>query len=441
LEPDAAPAAALGGAAAGLAAPVAEPLGLRRQVTLSVLWLGLNFQSSALLPIVVPAQVLLLVDRGSIGSADQALAVSGLSIVAAALAIAVTPLAGDLSDRLKRRFGRRRQLIVAGIVLALFGQAGLATTTPLIVFLAGFVVVQLGTNAATAAYQGLLPDQVRVSQRGAASGWLGLMTLLGSVGSLAIAGVLLGNVRQGPLLDSDVERGSLLFYAVSALVLIACTVATVRGVRERAPSAYAQPPRRWDELLRHQPFRIVFAARALVMIGLTLFLTYIEYYLARVNGAANFVGATVAIALLALVGALASSLLFGIASDRIPRVRIVVLANVLMAAAAVAFVVAPAELPLAPLGLVFGLGYGAYLSVDWALAIDSLPGTETSARDLGIFTVSINLPTLIAPALGGAVILATNALGVPGLAYRMVFIVAAVSLLAGILVVRRIRLA
>ena len=424
---------------AGLTAPAAEPFGVRRQFGLSVLWLGLNFQSSALLPIVIPAQVLVLVDHGSIGSPDQALAVSGLSIVAATLAIAVTPLAGDLSDRLRRRSGRRRQLIVAGIVLALIGQAGLAATTPMLVFLIGFVVVQLGTNAATAAYQGLLPDQVRLSQRGAASGWLGLMTLLGSVGSLAIAGALLGNVRPGLRLDSDVEHGALLFYAVSALVLIVCTAATVFGVHERAPAVQAQPPRRWDELLRHQPFRVVFAARALVMIGLTLFLTYIEYYLARVNGATTFVGATVAIALLALVGALASSLVFGIASDRIPRVRIVVIANLLMAAAAVAFVVAPAQLPLAPLGLVFGLGYGAYLSVDWALAIDSLPGTGTSARDLGIFTVSINLPTLIAPALGGAVILVTDALGVPGLAYRMVFTLAAVSLLAGIVVVRRIR--
>ena len=37
----------------------AERLSLQHQVTLSALWLGLNFQSSALLPIVVPAQVLL----------------------------------------------------------------------------------------------------------------------------------------------------------------------------------------------------------------------------------------------------------------------------------------------------------------------------------------------------------------------------------------------
>ncbi len=366
----------------------AARLSVQHQVSLSALWLGLNFQSSALLPIVVPAQILLLVDRGAVASSSQALAVSGLSFAAAIVAVVVTPLAGAASDRLKGRFGRRRQLIVAGIAIALVGQAGLAATTPLVLFLAGFAIVQLGTNIATAAYQGLLPDL-------------------------------------------------LLFYALAGLVLLLCTATTVLGVEERpAPQA---PSRPWTELFRHQPFRVVFAARAFVMIGLTLFLTYIEYYLAATNGATAFVGATVEIALLALFGALLSSLVLGIASDRLPRVRIVIAANLAMAAAAWIFVVAPAQLPLAPLGILFGLGYGAYLSVDWALAIDSLSGSGTSARDLGVFTVSINLPTLIAPALGGIVIFAADRAGLGSYAYRLVFTLAAVSLLLGVVVVRRIR--
>ena len=423
-----------------LATPAArERLSIHHQVTLSALWLGLNFQSSALLPIVVPAQVLLLIDRGAVASSNQALAVSALSFFAAIVAVVVTPLAGAASDRLKTRFGRRRQLIVAGIAFALVGQAGLAVTTPVLLFIAGFAIVQVGTNVATAAYQGMLPDQVRVSQRGAASGWLGLMTLLGSVGSLAAAGLLLGSVTPGAQLDADVTRGALFFYAAAALVLVLCTAVTVVGVEERpAATGPAQP---WFEIFRHQPFRVVFGARALVMIGLTMFLTYIEYYLAATNGATAFVGATVAIALLALVGALVSSLALGIASDRVPRVRIVVAANLAMAAAAWIFVFAPSQLPLAPLGILFGLGYGAYLSVDWALAIDSISAgsSASSARDLGIFTVSINLPTLIAPAIGGLVILGANAAGVGPYAYRLVFTVAAISLLLGVAVVRQIR--
>lgn len=417
----------------------AERLTLQHQVTLSALWLGLNFQSSALLPIVVPAQVLLLVDRGAVASSRQALAVSAISFGAAIIAIVVTPLAGAASDRMKSRFGRRRQLVVAGVLVALVGQAALAASTPLFLFIAGLVIVAIGTNVVTASYQGLLPDLVSVSQRGAASGWLGFMTLIGSVGSLAAAGALLGNVSPGPTLAAAVSHGALLFYILAAVVLALSAAVTVLGIEERpAPSG---PPHPWMELLRHQPFRVVFAARALVMIGLTLFLTYIEYYLAATNGATAFVGATVAIALLALFGALVSSLALGIASDRVPRVRIVIAANLAMAAAAWIFVFAPAQFPLAPLGILFGLGYGAYLSVDWALAIDSLPGRASSARDLGIFTVSINLPSLIAPALGGVVIVVANAAGIGSIAYRLVFSLAAVSLLLGVVVIRRLRVA
>lgn len=417
----------------------ADRLSLQHQVTLSALWLGLNFQSSALLPIVVPAQVLLLVDRGAVASSSQAVAVSAISFGAAIIAIVVTPLAGAASDRMRSRFGRRRQLIVAGVLVAVVGQAALAASMPLFLFIAGLVIVAIGSNVVTAAYQGLLPDMVNVSQRGAASGWLGFMTLIGSVGSLAAAGALLGSVSPGPRLGAEVSHGALVFYALAAVVLVLSAAVTVLGIEERTtPSGPAHP---WMELLRHQPFRVVFAARALVMIGLTLFLTYIEYYLAATNGATAFVGATVAIALLALFGALASSLALGIASDRIPRVRIVIAANLAMAAAAWIFVFAPAQFPLAPLGILFGLGYGAYLSVDWALAIDSLPGQTSSARDLGIFTVSINLPSLIAPALGGVVIVLANVAGIGSLGYRLVFSLAAISLLLGVVVIRRLRVA
>ena len=409
---------------------------------LSALWLGLNFQSSAMLPIVVPAQLLLLIDAGSIGSERQAVVLSLFSTAAALIAVAATPLAGFWSDELKRRSGTRRQLITGGIAVAVAGQVGLALTTPLAVFLAGALLMLIGTNTATAAYQGLLPDLVRRSERGAASGWLGLMTLIGSVGSLAAAGVLLGGVSRGPRLESEVRTGSAEFYAVAAMILVICAATTVLGVREkREPEATPAAGSPWTAALRHQPFRVVFAARALVMIGLTLFLTYIEYYLAQTNGAVGFVGATVVVALVALVAALSSSLLFGVLSDRISRVSVVIAANVLMSAAALIFVVAPGGFPLAPLAVLFGLGYGAYLSVDWALAIDSLPGAGSSARDLGIFTVSINLPTLIAPALGGLVILSAGALGLSAIAYRLVFVLAAISLLLGIVVVRRVRFA
>jgi hypothetical protein len=62
------------------------------------------------------------------------------------------------------------------------------------------------------------------------------------------------------------------------------------------------------------------------------------------------------------------------------------------------------------------------------------PPKKESPRLLGGFA------ELVAPALGGLVILVSNWLGVADVAYRAIFAVAAVSLVCGILVVRRIRL-
>ena len=105
--------------------------------------------------------------------------------------------------------------------------------------------------------------------------------------------------------------------------------------------------------------RRVFLTRASAMLGLTIFLTYIEYYFANVAQVTNFVQSTAVVALLALGGAVIGALTLGMASDRIGRV-----------------------------GLVFGARYGAYTSVDWALAVDSLPALSAAAAYRSVFALA-----------------------------------------------------
>lgn len=412
------------------------------QLALSSLWFSLNFQTAALLPVVIPAQLLLFVGGGVPGNAQQAVALGWLSAVAAAIALLAQPLTGAASDRTRSSFGRRRPYVIVAAMIYIAGMAVLAWSGGFLVFVSGFLLTQIAANVGTAAYQGLLPDRVPIEQRGAASGYLGMMTILGNVASLVAAGVLLGSVTSGPGLARTVRFGAAVYYLIGIAVLVVGTVITVVGVGESTAAPRHTEGRfllLWLAPLRHHNFRWVFVTRVSVMIGLTLFLTFIEYYFANVAHVSNFIVSTTAVAVLALGGAVIGALTLGMVSDRIGRVGIVAVASGLMTAAALAFVVAP-QMPLWPLGLLFGTGYGAYTSVDWALAVDSLPELSSAGKDMGVWSIATNLPAVVAPLLGGAVIGGAARFGVStAVAYRIVFALAAGFLLLGAAFIVRVR--
>jgi hypothetical protein len=90
------------------------------------------------------------------------------------------------------------------------------------------------------------------------------------------------------------------------------------------------------------------------------------------------------------------------------------------------------------MGGLFGVGYGAYQAVDWALAIDVLPSGENVAKDMGIWHVALVLPQIIAPAITG---LTLNALKDTSLTlgYSVVFSLTALWFILGTIFVRQIR--
>jgi MFS family permease len=142
-----------------------------------------------------------------------------------------------------------------------------------------------------------------------------------------------------------------------------------------------------------------------------------------------------------IVAGIPTSMIAGSLSDRYGRKPMVYLSGGLMALASIIFIAVAVFPSLAftfVIGALFGVGYGAYQAVYWALAIDVLPGGEDAAKDMGIWHVAIVLPQILAPAITG---LTLNALKSRSLllGYTVVFVLTAIWFVLGTVFVRQIK--
>lgn len=433
-------------------------LSIREQLILNVLWFAINLQYAALLPVVIPIQILLFVAPGQVGNAQQATFLGWLSAVASVVSLCMPPLVGTLSDHTTGKWGRRRPYIALGGLLLISSTPFLVSSVNIATFLIGLSLLHLGNNVLLPAYQSLVPDRVPKEQRGEASGYVGAMTILGNVASLGLAALLLGGTNQNSYSKSVIHSNASIYYIIGAAALFVMILITLLGVKEepfqpeQCPSEEAGEKflsrfarwfaHGWQAPWHSYNFIVVFLTRSSIMLGLALFMTYVEYYFARVQHITNFVQVTALVAVLALGGGVVSGIVFGILSDRLKRrAPVVCVATLCMSLTSFAFVVTSANLInwLWPLGVLFGLGYGAYTSVDWALSVDVLPSLKEAGESLGVWNATVNLPAIIAPLLGSLIINLADGFGQIELGYRLVFMVASLCLIVAAITVLRVR--
>lgn len=369
-----------------------------QQLALSAFWFGTNFLWGAMLIVVVPSQV------PRLASEHQAL-IMGLILGAGAIVPMLVPLlVGPLSDRCASPFGRRRPYIAVGALINIFGLTAMYAaygSKNVFVYTLAYLLVQFGNNVATAPYSGLIPDLVPDDQRGVASGWMAVMS---QVGTLA------GGVASGLLLDpkSNPSGDSFWAYTAIAAALLGSAALTIFGLRETPLPL--KPPRLdfrrylrslWIDPRQHPDFAWVWVTRALVMLGFYAPLPYLQSYLRDVVGVTNPEAEVPKLMALILIGSSMTGVLGGALSERIGRKPIIYAASAVIGAMAFLFPLCRSIEQTLIVGVVFGLGYGAYISVDWALGTDVLPNKADAAKDMAVWHIAMTAPQTVGTPFAG----------------------------------------
>ena len=394
-------------------------LSAKTHLKISAYWFATNFLWGALLISILPGEMKVIAQH------YRVLALSLFTALGAIIAIVVPLAIGALSDRCVSPWGRRRPFMAVGVVLnvvgllfmaAVFALAprlpaplgrepgigqtlGVLLTNPTyLAFLLAYMVVQLGNNVTSAAYMGVIPDLVPEDQRGTASGYMALMsqagTLCGIVAMIALGGL-----------------GDMAKYGVLIFVLVGVALVTIFGIREN-PLPERPPKLDWSHYIRslwidprkYPDFAWVWITRALVMLGFYSVLPFVNYFMDDVIRSRHVEKDAGTVLAIILVASTVSAIQAGKLSDRIGRKKVVYVSNAVIALFALGFIACRTLEQVLLVGVLFGLGYGAYISVDYALGTDVLPSQEDAAKEMAVWHIAMTLPQSIAGPVAGMLI-------------------------------------
>ncbi|MDQ2904533.1 MAG: MFS transporter [Ktedonobacteraceae bacterium] len=403
----------------------AEPLRrvtLFDQININAFWIANNFHWQALLAVVLPSMV-----AKFLPVADKAINLTTVVLWGTVVAVIVNPLVGALSDYATFRMGRRRPFMIIGTVLNVivlvafaFVPSWAGTTSLLFLFALLFVLLQFTNNLANSPWSAIIADKVPQHQRGLSAGFNGLFTLLGTVLGSVIAGLIINKNDALPIYRNEVVQIFLLI-AVVQIVFVIYTVITVK----ETPLALSER-RRFDVVAfmkkflfnpaRYPDLSWVLLARLLVMMGIWGVYYFLQYYFDDVLGGPGvkaiffhtpfsgelFNGVIFQPAV--LIMALPTSIFAGWASDHWGRKGLVYLSGAMMTIVCLLFIFFQSQYGALIAGAFFGIGYGAYTSVDWALTTDVLPPTGEAGKFMGIWSAMGILPQVIGTVIGGVIL-------------------------------------
>jgi MFS family permease len=378
---------------------------------LSLFWFALSFLWAGMITIVIQTIVEQLVGP------KKDLYLGLVLALGAFVSTVVCLVVGTMSDRSRWRMGRRRPYIIIGSIAAV----PVLLLLPHVASIAGLLVLvcllQFWVNVATSPYQALVPDLVPKERQGTASAYMGMGSLVGNIGGLMLCGLLIS--KPGGMTS--------IMFTIAA-VLVGAMLVTLWRVPER--SAAHNPAPRASALAtlvdsfrvnprEHPDFFWLILSRFAINLGFYTALQFLKYYAEDTLHDPTPGKTVMYILVISTFSGLLGNFPAGILSDRTSKKRVVYVSLAITAASALVFMMSN-SIPVA-LGaaFMFGLGWGAFQAVDWALATNLLPDRD-EAKFMGVWHVAFTVPQVIAPAIGGPIAYLFNQHVEPGFGYRVV---------------------
>lgn len=467
-------------------------------ITINIYWLGLTTLSQTVTPLVFP----LLVQK-FVGEAGKGTFFGTLRLWTLMVALLVQALMGMLSDHSTLRWGRRRPFILLGtladlVFIAAVGfSAGLEGMTGYWFLFAMAILLQISSNTAHGAVQGLIPDLVPENLRGRFSGikavfeipvpvilvaffvgpliakgnmWGGILV---AMGILTLAMLITMLVREEPLKEApplnwapflrlllmtglftaiilgmgEIVKGvgrlmgegtstTGLIVIMGAIGLVGMAIAVTLGVWASVRVSIGQAAR------TNPSFAWWVVNRLAFFVGTTNLSGFAVYFLQGRLGYAEEQAAGPASQLMMVVGVLIliSALPSGWLSDRFGHKRLVAISGILAALGTLILLLSPSLTPIYIGGSLIGIATGFFFTANWALGTGLVP-KEEAGRYLGISNLAGAGAGAVGSYIGGPIAdyFTVHVSNQPGLGYVLLFAIYGVLFLLSSVTLLKVR--
>lgn len=342
--------------------------------------------------------------RQLFGAAGDDAVVANLAIVStigAFAAMVAQPIAGQISDRTRSRFGRRAPWIVLGALAGGLSLVGLALANSLWGMVIAWTLVQIAYNFAQGPLSAVMPDRVPLSRRGTFAALTGIGLMVGALGGQILASFFLGSLVAG-------------YVVFAGFALVVLTLFVVFNPDYSSQRLQPEPFRLkeflgtfWVNPVKHPDFFWAFTGRLLLYTGYFAVTGYQYLLLINYFGVENPGEVIPILGLLSLVGIVVSIVVSGPLSDRVGRRKPFVFGSA--AVVSLGFLLPwiwPDITSWMIMTFIAGFGFGMFQAVDTALISEVLPSAKSFAKDLGVVNIAATLPQTLAPGVAGAIVLA-----------------------------------